>query len=55
MITITIGMPIEPTEVRDGAKDTVWSTALKLRDAARKHILRHCGEPDLAEEKSPLL
>jgi acyl carrier protein len=55
MITITIGMPIEPTEVRDGAKDSVWSTALKLRDAARKHILRHCGEPDLAEDKSPLL
>jgi acyl carrier protein len=55
MISITIGMPIEPTEVRDGAKDTVWSKALKLRDAARKHILRHCGEPDLAEEKSPLL
>jgi acyl carrier protein len=55
MISITIGMPIEPTEVRDGAKDSVWSTALKLRDAARKHILRHCGEPDLAEDKSPLL
>jgi acyl carrier protein len=55
MITITIGKPIEPAEVRDGTKDTVWSTALKLRDAAREHILRHCGEPDLAEEKSPLL
>jgi acyl carrier protein len=55
MITITIGKPIEPAEVIDGAKDTVWSTALKLRDAARKHILRHCGEPDLAEDKSPLL
>jgi 1-acyl-sn-glycerol-3-phosphate acyltransferase len=55
MITITIGKPIEPAEVRDGAKDTVWSTALKLRDAARQHILHHCGEPDLAGEKSPLL
>jgi 1-acyl-sn-glycerol-3-phosphate acyltransferase len=55
MITMTIGKPIEPAETRDGAKDNVWSTALKLRDATREHILRHCGEPDLADEKSPLL
>ena len=55
MITMTIGKPIEPAEARDGAKDNVWSTALKLRDATREHILRHCGEPDLADEKSPLL
>jgi 1-acyl-sn-glycerol-3-phosphate acyltransferase len=26
---------------------TDWSAALKLRDAARMQILRHCGEPDL--------
>lgn len=55
MITVTIGKPIEPAEVRDKGKDTVWSTALKLRESARGHILRHCGEPDLADEKSPLL
>ena len=24
-----------------------WSAAVKLRDAARAAILRHCGEPDL--------
>jgi len=55
MITVTVGKPIEAAEVRDEAKDTVWSTALKLRESAREHILRHCGEPDLADEKSPLL
>jgi acyl carrier protein len=55
MITVTIGKPIEPAEERDEAKNTLWSTALKLRESAREHILRHCGEPDLADEKSPLL
>jgi len=55
MITITIGKPIEPAELRDEIKDNVWTTAVKLREAAREHILRYCGEPDLAGEKSPLL
>jgi 1-acyl-sn-glycerol-3-phosphate acyltransferase len=27
-----------------------WQAALRLRDAARTEILRHCGEPDLARE-----
>ena len=39
-ISITIGSPISP-------QDSGWDTALKLRDAARAEILRHCGEPDL--------
>ncbi len=26
----------------------------RLRDSARAHILRYCGEPDLAHEKSPI-
>lgn len=55
IITVTVGKPIDPVELRDEGKDAVWATALKLRESAREHILRYCGEPDLADEKSPLL
>ena len=40
-ISITIGVPIHP-------EGTDWPAAVKLRNAARAEILRHCGEPDLA-------
>ncbi len=40
-IDITIGAPIHP-------EGTDWPAVLKLRNAARAEILRHCGEPDLA-------
>jgi 1-acyl-sn-glycerol-3-phosphate acyltransferase len=40
-IRVVFGEPIRP-EGRD------WAAAVKLRDAAREEILRHCGEPDLA-------
>jgi 1-acyl-sn-glycerol-3-phosphate acyltransferase len=40
-ISVTIGEPILP----DGSD---WASAIRLRDAAREEILRHCGEPDLA-------
>lgn len=39
-VTVTLGAAIAP----DGDD---WPAALKLRDAARAHILRHCGEGDL--------
>lgn len=39
-VTVTLGAAIAP----DG---TDWPAALKLREAARAHILRHCGESDL--------
>ncbi|MBI3574375.1 MAG: AMP-binding protein [Gammaproteobacteria bacterium] len=42
-VMLTIGAPLTPAS-------TDWQAALKLRDAARDHILRHCGEPDLAGE-----
>ncbi|RKZ36845.1 MAG: acyl-phosphate glycerol 3-phosphate acyltransferase [Gammaproteobacteria bacterium] len=32
-----------------------WSGAIALRDTARAEILRHCGEPDLGGEPSPML
>ncbi len=44
-VSVTIGAPIAP----DG---TDWAAAVKLRDAVRAEILRHCGEPDLITGKS---
>ncbi len=41
-IRVVFGVPIAP-------EGTGWSAAVKLRDAARAEILRHCGEPDLAD------
>jgi len=43
LIRAVVGEPIRP-EGRD------WTAAVKLRDAARAEILRHCGEPDLASD-----
>ncbi len=40
-ISVVIGAPIQP-------EGSDWATAIRLRDAARAEILRHCGEPDLA-------
>jgi 1-acyl-sn-glycerol-3-phosphate acyltransferase len=40
-VSVTVGAPIRP-EGED------WAAAVKLRDAVRAEILRHCGEPDLA-------
>ncbi len=42
-VMLTIGEPLTPA-------GTDWQAALKLRDAARAEILRHCGEPDLGHE-----
>ncbi|HQN02017.1 MAG TPA: hypothetical protein PLL36_13120, partial [Candidatus Hydrogenedentes bacterium] len=47
-INVTIGKPIAPSSMRDASSPDAWATAIKLREAAREYILRHCGEPDLA-------
>ena len=39
-ISVTFGSPIAP----EGGD---WNATLKLRDAVRSEILKHCGEPDL--------
>jgi 1-acyl-sn-glycerol-3-phosphate acyltransferase len=49
-IGVTIGQPIDAAGVRAEAGD-FWKAALRLRDEARAHILRYCGEPDLAYER----
>ncbi len=41
-VRITVGAPLE----RKSTEDT-FPAAVRLRDAARDHILRYCGEPDL--------
>ena len=46
-ITITIGQAISVDSLSDVDKHDKWRVALKLRDEARKHILRYCGEPEL--------
>jgi len=53
-ITVNIGEPISPSLIDKEQAPDLWSKALILRDLARDHILRHCGEPDLAGEKSPI-
>jgi 1-acyl-sn-glycerol-3-phosphate acyltransferase len=40
-VSVVVGAPIAPT-------GTDWAAAVRLRDAVRAEILRHCGEPDLA-------
>jgi 1-acyl-sn-glycerol-3-phosphate acyltransferase len=40
-LAVVVSPPIAP-------QGSDWSAAVKLRDAARADILRHCGEPDLA-------
>ena len=49
-IIITIGKPIAPRQIQDPVAPDLWTTAIKMRDAAREHILRHCGEPDLGAQ-----
>lgn len=44
-ISIVIGDPILP-------KGGEWPDAIALKDAARRHILQHCGEPDLQNDRS---
>jgi 1-acyl-sn-glycerol-3-phosphate acyltransferase len=53
-VTVTIGSPLETLHIREKHKGDTWAAAVELRDAAREHILRHSGEPDLAHEKSPI-
>jgi len=44
-VSVTIGAPLTA-----GGAD--WAAAVKLRDAVRAEILKSCGEPDIAAEKT---
>ena len=51
-ISFTVGKAITPdVEIEAGSGDK-WSTAVKLREAAHRHILAHCGEVDLSYRSS---
>jgi len=47
-ITCTIGQPIMPDVVAEGESGDSWAAAIKLKQAAHRHILSHCGEVDLS-------
>ncbi len=49
-INIEIGEAIDPGQVADKTEKDSWHVAIELRDRSREFILRHCGEPDLAQE-----
>ena len=55
MINVVIGKAIEPGAAGETGQADVWTRALELRALAREHILSHCGEPDLANENSPII
>lgn len=46
-VTIHVGEPVEPEPDAPAAETSSWARALRLRDSARRYILRYCGEPDL--------
>jgi len=49
-ITCTIGQPIVPDIVTEGETGDSWAAAIKLKEAAHRHILSHCGEVDLSHK-----
>jgi 1-acyl-sn-glycerol-3-phosphate acyltransferase len=46
-ITFTIGKAIAPDAGIEGGSDDEWAIAVKLKQAAHRHILEHCGEVSL--------
>jgi len=44
-LRVVVGAPLAPT-------GTDWPAAVRLRDAARAHILGHCGEPDAPDRQA---
>jgi 1-acyl-sn-glycerol-3-phosphate acyltransferase len=56
-VCVTVGPAVEapkaPTAASpDGAVTDAWTAAVWMRDQARTFVLRHCGDPDLAPERT---
>ena len=51
-INIDIGEAINPGQIADESGKDKWHITIELRDRSREYILRHCGEPDLAQENT---
>jgi 1-acyl-sn-glycerol-3-phosphate acyltransferase len=49
-VTLHVGEPLEPEPGAPLTGTGTWLSALRLRDDARRYILRYCGEPDLGGE-----
>lgn len=55
-IRVIVSPPLSPQAIaRELENPSAWQIAVRLRDLSRQAILTHLGEPDLAEEPSPLL
>ncbi|MCK5002558.1 MAG: AMP-binding protein [Gammaproteobacteria bacterium] len=53
-ISIDIGEALNSKDIMDKFDNDIWHAALELRNQSREFILRHCGEPDLAQESARL-
>lgn len=51
-INIDIGQAIDPKHITEKLDKDKWHVAIELRNQSREYILRHCGEPDLAQEST---
>ena len=54
-INIDIGEAINPAIIAEKHNKDSWHIALELRNQSREFILRHCGEPDLAQQTTPII
>jgi 1-acyl-sn-glycerol-3-phosphate acyltransferase len=50
-VVVTVGPAVSPP-AEDGSVPDPWSSAIRMRDEARAFILEHCGEPDLAPDRT---
>ena len=53
-IRVHIGEPLMPPPLGDAAgngEGRAWDSAIALRSAVREEMLKHCGEPDLADRR----
>jgi 1-acyl-sn-glycerol-3-phosphate acyltransferase len=50
-VDVFVGPAVLPPDGGSEVPD-VWQSAIRMRDEARKFVLRHCGEPDLAPERT---
>ena len=51
-LRVHIAAPVDPVAI--GPDLSTWERAVRLRDATRAVILRHCGEPDLVDRQALL-
>ena len=52
LVRVHIGEAIDPDSI--DPERSAWERAVRLRDATRAVVLRHCGEPDLADSQALL-